>query len=152
MLAKHFATETKLNWITWPEPSSEQYRRSDRDLSVKLVPTFADRGYRMVSTTDPYGRILEFLHRSRYFFFPSTSSIVLTRLSGPITRPTTSQNREESNSDLWICSQKLWPLDLRGGQIFATFILIWKNCSGRFTGAVQKLQSYDCVFRFWNWN
>jgi hypothetical protein len=36
----------------------------------------------MVSVTDPYGRILCFLERSR-------SSVVLTRLSGPCSRPTT---------------------------------------------------------------
>jgi hypothetical protein len=28
---------------------------------------FADRGYHMVSVKDPYGRILGFLNRSRYF-------------------------------------------------------------------------------------
>jgi hypothetical protein len=43
------------------------YRPSDRRLSAKLVPTFADRGCRVVSATDPYGRILGFLDRSRYF-------------------------------------------------------------------------------------
>jgi hypothetical protein len=35
----------------------------------------------VVSVTDPYGRILGFLDRS--------SSVVLTRLSGPRSRPTT---------------------------------------------------------------
>jgi hypothetical protein len=38
---------------------------SDCRLLAKLVPTSADRGYHMVSVTDPYG----FLDRSRYFFF-----------------------------------------------------------------------------------
>jgi hypothetical protein len=38
-------------------------RPSDRRLSAKLVPTFADRGCCIVSTTDPYGRILGFLGR-----------------------------------------------------------------------------------------
>jgi hypothetical protein len=33
--------------------SSELYRPSDRRLSAKLVPTFADRGCRVVSATDP---------------------------------------------------------------------------------------------------
>jgi hypothetical protein len=33
------------------------------------MPTFADRGYRLVSVTNSYGRILGFLDRSRYFFF-----------------------------------------------------------------------------------
>jgi hypothetical protein len=33
------------------------------------VPTFAETGCHVVSMTDPYGRILGFLDRSRYFFF-----------------------------------------------------------------------------------
>jgi hypothetical protein len=31
------------------------------------LPAFADRGCHLVSVTDPYGRILGFLDRSRYF-------------------------------------------------------------------------------------
>jgi hypothetical protein len=42
---------------------SELYRPSDRRLSAKLVPTFADRRCRGVSVTDPHGRILGFLDR-----------------------------------------------------------------------------------------
>jgi hypothetical protein len=41
---------------------------TDRRL-LKLVPTFVDRGYHVVSVTDSYGRILSFVDRSRYFFF-----------------------------------------------------------------------------------
>jgi CBS-domain-containing membrane protein len=51
----------------WFESASELYRPSVRRLSAKLVPTFAERGYHVVSVTDPYGRILGFLDRSRYF-------------------------------------------------------------------------------------
>jgi hypothetical protein len=46
----------------WPESTSEIYH-----LSAKLVPTFADRGCHVVSVTDPYGRILDFITWSRYF-------------------------------------------------------------------------------------
>jgi hypothetical protein len=38
-------------------------------MSAKLVSTFADRRCRVVSATDPHGRILDFLYRSRYYFF-----------------------------------------------------------------------------------
>jgi hypothetical protein len=38
-------------------------------LSAKLVPNFVDRECHMVSATEPYGRILDFLDRSRYSFF-----------------------------------------------------------------------------------
>jgi hypothetical protein len=51
----------------WSESASELYRPSDRRLSLKWLPTFADRGCHVVSVTDPYGRILGFLDRSRYF-------------------------------------------------------------------------------------
>jgi hypothetical protein len=37
--------------------------------SAKLVQNFEDRGCRMASATNPHGRILGFLDRSRYFFF-----------------------------------------------------------------------------------
>jgi hypothetical protein len=53
----------------WPESASELYRPSDRRLSSKLVPTFADRGCHVVTVTDPYCRIVGFLDRSCYFFF-----------------------------------------------------------------------------------
>jgi hypothetical protein len=59
----------KTKQTPWPLSASELYRPSDRRLSTKLVPTFADRGCRVVSATDPYGRILGFLNRCRYFFF-----------------------------------------------------------------------------------
>jgi hypothetical protein len=42
-------------------------RPRDSHLSAILVPTSADRGCRVVSATDPHGRIL-FLDGSRYYF------------------------------------------------------------------------------------
>jgi hypothetical protein len=45
----------------WPESASELYRLSDRRLSAKLVPTFADRESHVVSVTEPYGRTLDYL-------------------------------------------------------------------------------------------
>jgi hypothetical protein len=53
----------------WPESESELYRPRNRRLSAKLMPTFAAIGYHVVSVTDPYCRIFEFLDRSCYFFF-----------------------------------------------------------------------------------
>jgi hypothetical protein len=53
----------------WPESASELYRPSDHRVSAKLVPTFADSVCHVVSATNPYGRNLDFLDRSRYFFF-----------------------------------------------------------------------------------
>jgi hypothetical protein len=53
----------------WPKSVSELYRPSDRRLSAKFVPTFADRWCYVVSVTVPYGRTLVSLDRNRYFFF-----------------------------------------------------------------------------------
>jgi hypothetical protein len=47
------------------QSASKLYRTSDRRLSAKLVPTFADRVCHVVSVTDPYGHVLGFLYRSR---------------------------------------------------------------------------------------
>jgi hypothetical protein len=67
------------------ESANELYWSSDRHLSAKLVPTFAEKGCHVVSMTDPYGRILGFVDRSRYFFFQ------VEELNRPCSRPTTSQ-------------------------------------------------------------
>jgi hypothetical protein len=48
----------------WPQSGSELHRPSDRRLSAKLVPTFADGGCCVVIATDPYGGILPFLDRN----------------------------------------------------------------------------------------
>jgi hypothetical protein len=63
----------------------------ERRLSAKLVPTFADRGCHVVIMRDPYDCILGFLELEPLLFLSSSSSIILTRLSGSRSRPTTSQ-------------------------------------------------------------
>jgi hypothetical protein len=60
-----FVVFTVLLKIPWSESASELYRPSDRRLSAKRLPTCADRECYVVSVTDPYGRILGFLDRSR---------------------------------------------------------------------------------------
>jgi hypothetical protein len=59
----------------WPESASELYRPRDRRLLAKLVPTFADRVCHVVSVTNPYGRIVGFLDRSRYFFIQAAPQL-----------------------------------------------------------------------------
>jgi hypothetical protein len=85
---------------------------SDRCLSEKIVPTFADRrvsrGQRDRSLR-PYYRLSR---PDSIHFLSSSSSFVLTRLSGGNSRPTTSLKiwyRQESNPELWICSQEVRP-------------------------------------------
>jgi hypothetical protein len=51
----------------------------------------------VVGVTDPYGRILGFLDRSRYFFFQVAPELYL---SGHRSRPTTSQKIEPGPLDM----------------------------------------------------
>jgi CBS-domain-containing membrane protein len=68
MVATITSIEQKTKQQTpWSESASELYRPSDRRLSAKWLPTFADKGCHVVSVTDPSGRILGFLDKSRYF-------------------------------------------------------------------------------------
>jgi hypothetical protein len=66
-------------------------RPSYCSLSAKLVPTIADTGCYVVSVTDPLRPCSRFSRPEPLLFLPSSSSVVLTRLSGPRSRPTTSQ-------------------------------------------------------------
>jgi hypothetical protein len=70
-------------------------------LRIESVATSAQR--------IPYGRILVFRPKP-LLFLPSSSSVVLTRLSGPRSRATTSQRNvvvPGIEPELWICSQEL---------------------------------------------
>jgi hypothetical protein len=76
-----------------------------------LVPTFVDgevsRGQRSGTPTTIN---LSFLDRSHYFFFSNGSSFNLTRLSGPLSRPTVTQkicSTRNRTLDLCVCSQEL---------------------------------------------
>jgi hypothetical protein len=63
-----------------PQPAGE--------VSVNLT----DRECGVVSATDLHGRNLGFLDPEPLLFHSSSSTIILTRLSGPRSRPNTSQN------------------------------------------------------------
>jgi hypothetical protein len=63
----HLTRLTIIKKTPWSGSASELYRPSDRRLSAKWLPTCADSRCHVVSVTDPSGRILGFLVRSRYF-------------------------------------------------------------------------------------
>jgi hypothetical protein len=65
------------NKTPWTESASELYRPKDRSLSAKLLPTFADRECRVLSPTDPHGRISRFSRPEQLLSLPSSSSIAL---------------------------------------------------------------------------
>jgi hypothetical protein len=79
-------------------------------LLCELVPTSADRGCCVVSATDPPGRILGFLDRSRYCFFQVTPRLSSRGRVDPVPDPLPlrkSGSAGNRTQDLWICSQKL---------------------------------------------
>jgi hypothetical protein len=49
-------TNALTNKLRGFKSASELYRQGDRRLSTKLVPTFAERGCRVVDATDSHGR------------------------------------------------------------------------------------------------
>jgi hypothetical protein len=75
----------KKNSVAWV--CVRTYLPSDRRMSTKLMPTFADRGCHVVSVTDPYGRILAFLARSRYFFFQVVPQLYSRGYVDPVLDP-----------------------------------------------------------------
>jgi hypothetical protein len=77
---RHSRKKNSLVWVR------ERTMPSGRPLSAKLVPTFADR--RCHGFLCPYSRLPR---EVPLVFLSSSSSIVLTRLSGPRCRPNTSQ-------------------------------------------------------------
>jgi hypothetical protein len=85
----------------------------------EISPTFADRGCFVVSTVDPHSRIRVFLDRSRYCFFHVAPQLHSRGWVDPVPDPLllrTSDNAGNLTWDVWICSQKLGPLDHRGGE------------------------------------
>jgi hypothetical protein len=76
----------KLSSVAWVRERTI-YRPSDRCLLAKLVPTFTDRGCDVVSVTDPYGRILGFLDRSRYFSFQAAPQLYSRGWVDPVPDP-----------------------------------------------------------------
>jgi hypothetical protein len=67
----------------WPESASELYRPSDSRLSAELLPTFSVKGCRVVHAADSLRQYSRFSRPEPLLFLSSSSSIVLTRLSGP---------------------------------------------------------------------
>jgi hypothetical protein len=121
-----------------PESASELNRTSDRRLSATLVPTFADRECHVVSVTNPYGRILAFLDRSR-FFLPSSSSVgwvdpvldpLLLRKSGSAENRTPTSGSVARNCILGTLS--CWDYQVHGAYSFLRIYVITQECSESF--------------------
>jgi hypothetical protein len=79
------------NLTLWPSPRVNYTDQAPASLSAKVVSTFADRGCHVVSVTDPLRPYSRISTPEPLLFLPSSSTIVLARLSGPCSRPTASQ-------------------------------------------------------------
>jgi hypothetical protein len=95
----------KLNSVAW---ARERTIPRDRRLSAKLALTFAYRGCHVVSVMDPYGRILGFLDRSRYFFFQLAPQLYSRGWVDPIPVPLLLRKSGSAGN-------RTWELDSRGG-------------------------------------
>jgi hypothetical protein len=96
---------------------SELYQPSNRSLSVRLMPTFVDKGCYVVSATDTHGCILGLLDRSRYYFFQVAPQAYSQGWVDPVPDPLLlrkSGSAGNGTRDPWICSQELWPLGTTG--------------------------------------
>jgi hypothetical protein len=99
----------------------ELYLPSDRRLSAKLVPTFADRGCCVVTATDPHARILDFIDRICHYFFQVAPHLYSRGWVDPVPDPLLHRKSGGAGNRtrvFWICSQELWPLDHRGVRFF----------------------------------
>jgi hypothetical protein len=74
--------------------------------------------YRVVSATDPYGRVFGFLDRSRYLF-QVAPQLYSRGWVDPVPDPLLRKSSSAGNATRTSGSvQELWPLDHRGGHFF----------------------------------
>jgi hypothetical protein len=129
--------------IPWSESASELYQSNERRLIGEIAANFfADRGCHVVSVTDPYCRILDFLDLSRYFFIQVAPQLYSRSWVDPVPVPLLLRKSDSAgnrNRDLRICSQELWPLDHGGGQV--ALLRQWINAISPLSN-----QSYRPVF------
>jgi hypothetical protein len=86
---------------------------------VEVVPTLADTGVAWSAQRILPVVSLGFLDRSHYYFFQVAPQLSSWGWVDPVPDPlllSKSESVGNRTQDLWSCSQKLWPLDHRGGQ------------------------------------
>jgi hypothetical protein len=88
-------TENKLRGLS--PPATERRR-----LSEKLPPTFSDRGDCVLSTTDPYCRILDFLDLSLYFSIQVAPQLYSGGWVDPVPDPLLLRNSGSSGNRIQI--------------------------------------------------
>jgi hypothetical protein len=108
---------TKLKQTPWPLVRVRTIPTERPPLVGEVSANFAAIGCHVVGVTDPYGRILGFLDRSRYFLFQVAPRLYSWGWVDPSPDPLLLRKSGSAGNrtrDLWICSQELWPLDHTG--------------------------------------
>ena len=131
-------------------PASELYRQSGRRRSAKLVPTFADRGVsRGQRNGSPRPFKYLFSRPEPLLFIQVAPQLTSQGWVDPVPDPLLLRKSGSAGNrtrDHCICSQKLWPLDNRGGQqsqlrwdkcILGDFLNFFYNVIYSFTGRLN---------------
>jgi hypothetical protein len=85
----------------------------------EVTNNFCGFGCCVVRTTNPYGHILRFIDRSRYFLFQVAPQLYSRGWVDSVPDPLFLGKPDsvgKRTRDLWICSHELWPLDHRGSR------------------------------------
>jgi hypothetical protein len=99
-------------------------------MSAKFMPFFQDRGCHVVSATDPYGRNLAFLDRSRYCLFQVAPQLSSRDWMDPVPDPLllrkcgNAGNRTRTS----VSVARNWPTDHRRGLFHVLIELNIKQC------------------------
>jgi hypothetical protein len=128
----------------WPESASKLYQSGYHRLSTKLVPTFADRGCYVVSVTEPYGRILGFLDRSRSRdWVDSVPDLLFFRKSGSAGNRTRISGSRARNSDHYITEVviQIWQQDIN--------VSCCQHCQHYHQPQLIKADIFITLVQFW---
>jgi hypothetical protein len=105
------------------QPTSGPYLSSDRRLSTKLVPAFADRGCHVVSVANLHSRNFDFIDRSRYYFFQVAPQMSSRGWVDPVPDPLLLRKSSSAGNrtrNPCICVQKLTTRPQGRSQIWDT--------------------------------
>jgi hypothetical protein len=86
------------------------FTSTERPPFVGKISATRDRGCCVISTTDPYGRILGFLDQFRYFFSQVAPQLYSWGWVDPVPDPLFLRKSGSSGNRIWVCSQEFWPL------------------------------------------
>jgi hypothetical protein len=132
------------------QSAGELYRLTIATGRKILMPTFADRG---VSRGQRGGILavvnLSFVDRSRYFLFQVAPHLSSRGWVGPVQNPLLLRKSGSAGNrtrDLWVCSQQLWLLDHRGGQIGNDLERLGNCVFGNFPEFLWK--GFICIYLF----